>query len=101
MEVVMRYGLIAICAATILSGPAFADPWKDESGKGRWSEGRGYEGRGDYGEGRRYGEGRGRYGAYNMDREYKEEYRRGNCKIERKWERDGGYKEETKCKGYR
>ena len=87
----MRYALIAICAATILSGPAFADPWKDESGKGRWGyEGRGYEGRGY--------EGRG-YRAYNMDREYKEEYRRGNCKIERKWERDGGYKEETKCKG--
>jgi hypothetical protein len=83
MEVVMRYGVIAIFAATILSGPAFADPWKDESGKGRW----GHEGRG--------------YRAYNMDREYKEEYRRGNCKVERKWERDGGYKEETKCKGYR
>ncbi|WP_236843308.1 hypothetical protein [Bradyrhizobium icense] len=57
---------------------------------GRGYEGRGYEGRGY--------EGRG-YRAYNMDREYKEEYRRGNCKIERKWERDGGYKEETKCKG--
>jgi hypothetical protein len=25
----------------------------------------------------------------------------GNCKVERKWERDGGYKEETKYKGYR
>lgn len=94
MEMVMRYGLIAVCAATILSGPALADPWKDESGKGRWSEGRG-----GYAESRRYGEGRGGYGAYNMDRDYKEEYRRGNCKIERKWERDGGYKEETKCKG--
>ena len=79
----MRYGLIAICAATLLSGPAFADPWKDESGKSRW------------------GGGRGGYRAYNMDREYKQEYRQGNCKIERKWERDGGYKEETKCKGYR
>jgi hypothetical protein len=116
MEAMMRYGLIAICAATILSGPAFADPWKDESGNGRWrddrgsyGEGRGYdEGRGGYGERRRYGEGRGYgegrrggYGSYNMDREYKEEYRRDNCKVERKWERDGGYKEETKCKGYR
>jgi len=79
----MRYGVIAIFAATILSGPAFADPWKDESGKGRW----GHEGRG--------------YRAYNLDREYKEEYRRGNCKVERKWELDVGYKEETKCKGYR
>ena len=25
----MRYGLIAICAATLLSGPAFADPWRE------------------------------------------------------------------------
>jgi len=77
----MRYGLIAICAATMLGGPVLADPWKDESGKGRW----GHEGRG--------------YRAYNMDREYKQEYRQGNCKIERKWERNGEYKEERKCKG--
>jgi hypothetical protein len=34
-------------------------------------------------------------------REYKQEFRQGNCKIERKWERDGGYKEEVKCKGRR
>jgi hypothetical protein len=26
---------------------------------------------------------------------------RGPCKIERKWERNGEYKEKTKCKGYR
>ena len=39
--------------------------------------------------------------SYGYDRGYKQEYRQGNCKIERKWERDGGYKEETKCKGYR
>ena len=55
MEVGMRYGLSAICAATLLSGPAFADPWKDESVKSRW------------------GDGRGGYRAYNMDREYKQE----------------------------
>lgn len=30
--------------------------------------------------------------------EYKEEYWDGNCKVERKWERDGDYKEERKCK---
>jgi hypothetical protein len=51
----MRYGLSAICAATLLSGPAFADPWKDESVKSRW------------------GDGRGGYRAYNLDREYKQE----------------------------
>ncbi|RWK43154.1 hypothetical protein [Mesorhizobium sp.] len=48
-----------------------ADPWKDESGHGKWQ---------------------GRYRYYEDDYEpkrerysYKEEYRRGNCKIERKW----------------
>lgn len=78
----MRYAL-ALCAMTLLAGPALADPWKDESGKGRW----GYYDRG--------------HRAYNYDREYKQEFRRGNCKIERKWERGGDYKEEIKCKGGR
>ena len=79
----MRYSMVAV-ALVMLAGPALADPWKDESGKGRW--GNGYE------RGQR---------AYNMDREYKQEFYRGPCKIERKWERNGEYKEETKCKGYR
>jgi hypothetical protein len=52
---------------------------------GRW----GYD-RGDY-----YGR------SYNEAREYKQEFYRGPCKIERKRERNGEYKEETKCKGYR
>jgi len=79
----------AITALALLAGSAgaaAADPWKDESGKGRWG---GYE-RGDDGW---RGERRGRHARG----EYKEEYRMGGCKIERKWER-GGYKEETKCK---
>jgi hypothetical protein len=58
---------------------ALADPWKDESGHGRWRGG-GY-----------YGEPR-----YER-RAFKEEYRRGGCKIERKWD-DDEYKEEIKCK---
>jgi hypothetical protein len=81
----MKRAFLAICAMTLLSGPAMADPWKDESGKGRWG---GYD--------------RGQYrGAYNESREFKQEFRQGNCKVERKWERNGEYKEETKCKGYR
>lgn len=79
----MNHALVAIAALMMLAGPVLADPWKDESGKGRW----GYD--------------RGSYRAYNQEREYKQEYRRGNCKIERKWERSGEYKEEVKCKGYR
>jgi hypothetical protein len=71
-----------IIGAALLASPALADPWKDESGKGRWGGDRGYYGR-----------------SYNEAREYKQEYRQGNCKIERKWERGGDYKEEVKCKG--
>jgi hypothetical protein len=77
----MKRAFLALCAMTVLAAPAMADPWKDESGKGRWRDGD-----------RR---------AYNESREYKQEFRQGNCKIERKWERSGEYKEEVKCKGYR
>jgi hypothetical protein len=76
----MRY-VLSMVAVVLMFGPALADPWKDESGKGRWRDGD-----------RR---------AYNESREYKQEFYRGPCKIERKWGRNGEYKEETKCKGYR
>lgn len=60
---------------------------KDENGNGRWRDGyeRSYEGRG-------YGYGRER-------RAFKQELYDGRCKIERKWERNGEYKEERKCRG--
>jgi hypothetical protein len=29
----------------------------------------------------------------------KEEFWHGGCKVERKWEKNGNYKEEVKCKG--
>lgn len=32
-------------------------------------------------------------------RAHKEEYRDGHCKVERKWEGNGDYKEERKCEG--
>ena len=81
----MRYALAAaIGVMTMLATQAIADPWKDESGKGRWAGYRGYD--------RSYG---------YYDRDYKQEFYRGPCKIERKWERNGEYKEETKCKGSR
>ena len=79
----MVWALMAFAAIVLgTSNVVSADPWKDESGKGRWRAERG-----DY---------RGSYA-----REYKQEFRQGNCKIERKWERNGGYKEEVKCKGRR
>ena len=32
-------GPFSALAVTLLAGPTFADPWKDESGKGRWGYG--------------------------------------------------------------
>lgn len=79
----LGFGLIAL---SLIAAPALADPWKDESGRGRWIDG--YDGRYE----RSYG---------HYDRDYKQEFYRGRCKIERKWGKHGEYKEETKCKGYR
>ena len=31
------------------------------------------------------------------DDEYEEEFRVGNCKVEREWERDGEYREDREC----
>ena len=64
--------LAGLLTLTLTSaGVAQADPWKDESGHGR----------------------HGRHGGG-----WKEEYWDGNCKVERKWEGNGEYKEERKCK---
>ena len=105
------------------SGAALADPWKDESGKGKWrggyarSEG-GYPGRGDGSgqelrfdprepRGRSYGSER--HGGYGYgggwDDESKVKMRTADgCEVERKWKK-GEYEEKMKCKpgryGYR
>ncbi len=83
MKILLTATLLAISgwAAT-----AVADPWKDESGKGRW--GGGYE----RGEGGWRERGYGYYGGG-----HKEEFWLGGCKVERKWDGDE-YKEERKCK---
>lgn len=59
----------AICGSLMLS-PALADPDKDESGHGRYKH-----------------------------RSSKQEYQDGHCKVERKWEGNGDFKEERKCRG--
>jgi hypothetical protein len=68
----------ALCAAAlILAGSAAsADPWKDESGKGRWRGG-------DYGRG-------------EPERKFKFRSADG-CEVERKWKK-GEYEEKVKCK---
>jgi hypothetical protein len=78
----IKRGLAAIAVLTMLaagSGPAAADPWKDESGHG-WSKGHHaplfyYEGK------------PGKY-----------EWRAGGCKYEYKVD-GGGFKQEAKCDG--
>ena len=69
----MRHlALIAVALATALPPlSASADPDKDKSGHGKRKHGR----------------------------EYKEEYWDGNCKVERKWDKHGSFKEERKCNG--
>ncbi|MXQ11177.1 hypothetical protein GR328_06870 [Microvirga makkahensis] len=76
------------------AGSAAADPWKDESGKGRWRGGyeRGYD---DPGPGAGYGRERPR----RERQAFKQEYDDGRCKYERKLEKSGEYKEEVKCRG--
>ena len=80
--------LIAGVAAVSLTGPAYADPDKDESGHGRWRGGydRHYY-RYDYNDGRK-----------------SKFFTRDGCEVERKWKK-GEYEEKVKCKpgryGYR
>ncbi|MEJ1166408.1 hypothetical protein V9K97_22070 [Variovorax sp. CCNWLW186] len=73
----MNYLLRPLALLALLAGgmsSTMADPHKDESGHGR----------------------KGRHGGH----EYKEEYRDGWCKVERKWDKNGEFKEERKCKGH-
>jgi hypothetical protein len=74
---------------------AMADPWKDESGKGKRRGYGGYERYGGYG----YG------GGWDGPRDRKMKLRTADgCEVERKWKK-GEYEEKVKCKpgryGYR
>ena len=102
-------GVFSLVAAAWV-GSASADPWKDESGKGRERGGYArydsdFPGRG-YGRELRFdrdefrGRGYGGEGERRRERRaFKEEYDDGNCKVERKLEKSGEYKEERKCRG--
>lgn len=74
----MKILRLFLSATVVLASlAANADSDKDERGHGRW-HGRGHD-----------------------KGEYKEEYWDGNCKVKRKYEKHGEYKEERKCKGAR
>jgi surface antigen len=38
------------------------------------------------------------HGRRDVRSDYEEQYRDGNCRVKRKWEKDGDYKEERECK---
>ena len=80
----MRAFLIAGLALALSGGAALADPWKDESGKGKWRGGGygGYE----------------RYGGWHGPHDRKIKMRSADgCEVERKWKK-GEYEEKVKCK---
>jgi hypothetical protein len=77
MKPVLTSLIAGFCLSVFSS--TYADPYKDESGHGRYKHER----------------------QAHRGGEYKEEYWDGNCKVERKWERNGNYKEERKCEGQR
>src|SRR5688572_3875263 len=89
MKIIGIAGMLLVLAAPL--GVANADPWKDESGHGRGDRGwsRHYDRDDDDRGGRRHRE----------NRERKVEYDDGRCKVERKWSKNGEYKEERKCRG--
>ncbi len=71
--------LLVLGFAISWAGPAFADPWRNESGKGRE--------RGHYERGR-----------WDEPRDRKVKFRTADgCEIEQKWKK-GEYEEKVKCK---
>ena len=68
--------IAALAVAVAVPQMATADPWKDESGKGRWRGG-------DYG----WGESERKFKFRSPD----------GCEVERKWKK-GEYEEKVKCK---
>ena len=85
------------------AGSAYADPGKDESGKGRWRGGyeRSYGPEGRYGRGYEGRDPRSWQRDARERRAFKQEYDDGTCKYERKLEKSGEYKEEVKCRSGR
>jgi hypothetical protein len=88
--------LLASCVAlAVWPGTTSADPWKDESGHGKWRESyqRGFDDWRGEDDGRDYRRERRRRADHRAD------YRpRAFCKVKRK-AGDDQYKEEWKCRG--
>jgi hypothetical protein len=70
----MKSALALVIALMLLSVPAFSNPGDEDRAHGRRD-----------------------HRVEVNDDEYEEEFRVGNCKVEREWERDGDYREEREC----
>jgi len=94
MRIIGVYLASALLAAAFAVSAA-ADPWKDESGHGKW-QGSYQRGADNWRSGGDYPRFR---GERRTQRDFRGEYRpRGVCKVERKWDGDE-YKEEWRCRG--
>ncbi len=86
--------IVAVLALlVVMSGSATANPWVLDGGDGGWWNGdwRFDEDHGPYRQDRGY------RGHPTLFGGYEEEIWDGDCKIERKWEGDGDYREEREC----
>lgn len=104
LATVITATVLTLGLALFLSGQAFADPWKNESGHGKWHGA--YHKNGGYRAQAGHWNGHGKHRHNQWQRAYrgsqwKQEYWDGPCKIEEK-SGPGGYKKEIKCdRGHR
>lgn len=77
------FGIAVLCLALAAPiGAAMADDDDDDKGRGRGAYSRQYD----------------RHFGGDQRRERKVEYDDGRCKVERKWEKSGEYKEKVECR---
>ena len=89
----MKHVFNTLILLALLATPAVAaDSWNEGDGDGGWFGGDWDEGDGAAG----YPV---EYRRYRWFDGYVEEFRDGNCKVERRWEGDGDYREERECDG--
>jgi hypothetical protein len=90
----MKNIVVVLALLVVMSGSAAAEPWVvDGGGYGGWWNGdwRFDEDHGPYRQDRGY------RGHPTLFGGYEEEIWDGDCRIERKWEGDGDYREEREC----
>jgi hypothetical protein len=89
----MKTTMAVLALLVALNSAAYANPWELEQGYGGWWDGA-WNSDEDHGP---YNHDQGYEGHRTLFGGYEEKIWDGDCKIERKWERDGDYKEEREC----